>query len=335
MNLKVSFVFRKRDPRFFSIEKVFETVIAALEDVDTEKIEMPHPGVSLGNLVFLWKQKRGRNSVFHVTGDNTYLPLALPGKRTVLTYHDCNFLHEGSWLKRKILEMLMIRWPVSRSAIVTTISEATRQEILSHTTASHDKVRVVPNPVVSAIPFTEKEFNAAKPRLLFVGVTPNKNLERVAYALKGVSCQLMIIGEPSESQVSVLQQNGIDFEWRSGLTDGEVADEYTKCDIVLFPTLYEGFGLPILEGFQAGRVVVTSDLEPMRTVAGSAALLTDPYDPESIREALVRVCKDHSLRRELVRKGSEVMKAYAPSVIASRYREIYSLVLKQQRSCVE
>ena len=81
----------------------------------------------------------------------------------------------------------------------------------------------------------------------------------------------------------MLRFYSIRYVYKCDLSNQEILDEYMNCDIVSFPSLYEGFGMPIIEGQAVGRVVFTSDLEPMKEIAGDAALLVDPYSIESIR----------------------------------------------------
>ena len=79
------------------------------------------------------------------------------------------------------------------------------------------------------------------------------------------------------------------------LTDGELVEAYRRCDMVVFASLYEGFGLPILEAQAMGRPVITSNFRAMREAAGDGALLVDPYSVEAIRDAVLRIKRDGSI----------------------------------------
>jgi glycosyltransferase involved in cell wall biosynthesis len=164
-----------------------------------------------------------------------------------------------------------------------------------------------------------------------LGITPNKNLDRAIKALEGLKVRLAIIGRPDASQLRILEASGISFEVMHGLSSDEVARQYEVSDIVLFPSLYEGFGLPVTEGFQAGRPVVTSNLPPMSDIAGDAACLVDPEDVGSIRNGVLRVCGDAAYRESLVAKGLKRVSSYHPATIARAYAGFCESILASAR----
>ena len=274
--------------------------------------------------------KKFRAAVYHVTGDVHYAILGLPGKRTVLTIHDCVFLQEVSGFKRIVLKWLWLTAPVRRAAIVTTISEKSKKEIIEYTGCRPDKIVVIPNSIGEPIYHDKREFNGQCPVILFIGSTPNKNLLRVIPALQGIPAHLHIVGEIPEEARLLLQEHSIDHSMSVRLNEAELAACYNKADLVLFPSTYEGFGLPILEAQKAGRPVVTSDLSPMKEVAGGAACLVDPFSIESIRSGILKVIQDGSYRDELVRKGKENVRQYDRETIAGQYLACYRKLINQQ-----
>lgn len=325
--MRICFVFRRKNPRFFSIERVFGTIIPELSVYETEQVEMPAYGLTLKNFLALRRiVKEKPECIFHLTGDCTYLAIALPRNRTVVTFHDAVFLHQQKGWKRWLLGLLFIRLPVWWAKYITTISAATRNELIAFTGCAPDKIRVIGNPLTGAVIRAEKDFDVETPNILFVGVTPNKNLFNVARALEGLRCQLHIVGMPDAEQEKWLEKYGISFASYQKLSDIEMAAMYTKSDIVLFPTLYEGFGLPILEGFQAGRIVITSNRDPMKTIADGAAILVDPENYIDIRKAVDLAIHNQDLRAVKIDKGFEVVARYQPAKIASAYAEVYRQV---------
>jgi glycosyltransferase involved in cell wall biosynthesis len=113
------------------------------------------------------------------------------------------------------------------------------------------------------------------------------------------------------------------------LTDGELVAAYRRCDVVVFASLYEGFGLPILEAQAMGRPVITSNFGAMKEAAGDGALLVDPRSVEEIRAAILRIKNEPGLREELVRKGRENAERFRADAIALKYAEIYRAVKVQ------
>lgn len=333
--MEVLLLFRKKNPAFYSIESVFDRIIAGSVNLPLKfrTIVLPEFGLAVNNFLFLLRNKDRFSGINHITGDCYYVALFLPGKRTLVTVHDCGFVNQNRGLKRWILKKILLEVPVAKAGYITAISEKTKQEIVLHTGCDPHKIAVIPNPIAPRLYFKEKSFDSENPILLFIGVTENKNLHRVAEALNGISCTLMIIGKLNSEHLNVLEGNNIRFTSRQGLTDAEMADQYAAADVVLFPSLYEGFGLPIIEGFKAGRVVVTSDRSPMKEVAQDAGCLVDPEDVHSISAGVLKVIEDHSYRSSLIQKGLEAVKQYEPEVIARKYYDLYKKVYRE--SCAE
>jgi len=211
--------------------------------------------------------------------------------------------------------------------VVTTISETMHKELHDWMGDLADDLRVVPNCVRSEfIPYA-KPFNAAAPVVLQVGTGWNKNLERVAEALRGTKCRLDIIGEITEIQRRGIQATGIDFRELGRVSDSQVLEAYQQCDIVVFASLYEGFGLPILEAQATGRPIITSNFGAMAEAAGKGALLVDPRDVGALHEAVVGLCANASLREGLVAAGLENLQRYRPEAVAAQYAKIYDKCL--------
>jgi len=98
---------------------------------------------------------------------------------------------------------------------------------------------------------------------------------------------------------------------------------YQECDLVVFASTYEGFGLPIIEAQATGKPVVTSALAPMCDVAGGGAALVDPYEPASIREGIQKIISDPVYRDSLIQEGLHNAARYRAELVAAHYAAIY------------
>lgn len=323
--LEVVHFHRKPAARNFSIERLFADVRAALPPDIRCRIEVS-PEVSQGFLP-RWRSLRAAGRVAgpvnHVTGDVHFLALGLPGPRTILSVMDCGNLHRLAGWRRAVLKFFWFTWPLRRVRVVTTISEATREELIRLTGVSPAKVRAIPCCVSPAFRAQPREFHGARPRILLLGTAPNKNLERMAAALAGVPCTVELIGRPAPEQSAEFTRHGVELKSFGDVTDAQIVEAYARCDLVLFASTHEGFGLPIVEGQAVGRPVVTSNCSSMLEVAADSACLVDPLDEASIRAGVLRVIADQAYREELVRRGFANVRRFTPAAVAAQYAALY------------
>jgi glycosyltransferase involved in cell wall biosynthesis len=228
----------------------------------------------------------------------------------VVTLHDLNHLHHYS--KAHALYYKLVMKPLYRhcSAIIC-VSNFTRDELLNWSGASPDKVFTVHNAVAfdrfAEGPKSELGF----PYVLYVGNRRSyKNLERLFHAFAATSLpregvRLVLTGRPDTPLLTLAAHCNIEatLHFAGDVSDEQLAPLYRGARLLAFVSLYEGFGLPILEAMAASIPVLTSNVTAMPEIAGNAALIVNPTSVEEIAGGLERLSTDENLRRELVRLG--------------------------------
>jgi glycosyltransferase involved in cell wall biosynthesis len=324
----ITYIFRKGSPTVFSIEKLFEALYARFEasGARMQRLELPHISTGIGSVLRnIWFVARRRKpGLLHITGDVHYAALLCPFSRTVITVHDCVVLQRGTGFKRFVLWVLWFGLPLRLAAAIVVISEQTKRELLKTIAVAESKITVIPNFIDPAFEFSHRPFANERPRILHMGTTPNKNLTRVIAALRGMPCLLVIVGPLSRAVREDLQASGIRYENFVGIDHIAVRRLYREADIISFPSTYEGFGMPILEGQAVGRPVLTSDREPMREVAGpGGAVLVDAQSVDSIREGFQSLIRDDLLRERLVAAGRHNCRRFTLEAVANEYLHLY------------
>ncbi len=324
---------RRPGPGFYSLERLYQDVGNYLpSDIQVESRVNRHfsRGV-LGRLSDALTAAGSQRDVNHVTGDVHYLTYFLDRRRTVLTILDCIALERSAGVKFWLLWLFWFWLPEKRCAMIPVISEATRQQVLKYLRCDPNKVRVIHCNVSDEFQPAPKPFASDCPRILHVGTPENKNLERHVAALEDIRCRLVIIGQLSLSQTATLQRYRIQYENLSRLSREALVAEYQRCDLLLFASTYEGFGLPIIEAQAVGRPVVTSNLWSMPEVGGEGACLVNPFDVASIRAGVQKVLSDAEYRAALIAQGLENVKRFRTNVIAEQYAALYREVYERSR----
>lgn len=326
--MDIIYIFRSQSKQR-SIERVFEPIIQGMISAG-HNIDIQYAKSGSCLLSTLWKNIRyfarlSKDKLCHITGDIQYVACLMNSKNTILTIHDLVPLHNKNvpWYSKWLCYWLWYYIPLKRLKYVTCISEATREDLINFFPWAKEKIEVIENPVSPLFSYAPKEFNAECPRILHIGTKPNKNLVRVIEALRGKHCHLRIIGKIPNLERDLLNKYNVSYSNEEFVSDIQILQEYIDCDIVSFPSLFEGFGMPIIEGQTIGRVVVTSDIAPMNTVAGHAAMLVDPLNTDSIKDGICKIVADSIYRETLILEGRKNSEKYAASTIANKYLNIY------------
>jgi len=281
---------------------------------------------------------------------DNFCSLRYQGK-TILVVHDLAYLHFPEQIPQRHLRYYQKNMPLflDKADQIVAISKATFQDILRVRPNVAHKVTVVPNGVRDVFrPLTQgqkeqvkKSRTGGKDYFLFVGALhPRKNVERLIQAFdlfkqdSRMDTQLILCGRfawQCEGIRRALEQSPYrnDILHLGHVSSGELVELMGSASALVYPSLFEGFGLPILEAFKSGTPVITSNISSMPEVAGDAAITIDPYSKEDLAEAMKNIIINVSLSSDLIRIGLERSKQYnwAKSAL-----EIYNLIKLNHRN---
>lgn len=323
--MKVLYIYRNPSMGF-SIGKVFAPIESAMTKYcEVDSIYMPATGYGLRAL---WRNTRyvlkyihsKKYDVIHITGTENYLLPFLRNYKTVVTVHDLNsFSNNTSGIRLKIKQIVFVK-TIKLANIITFISDRSKTETQQVINMNVNQDVVIHNPIDPQYRYTYKDFNYQQPTILHIGTKDNKNLSRVIESLIDIPCKLNIIGLLSQEIKDKLSFNNIKYINSSNISDNEMLKAYEECDIVSFPSTYEGFGMPIIEGQAIGRVVVTSSISPMKDVANNSAILVDPFCVESISNGFKKAVEH---QEKYIRLGLINVSRFELNYIVKQYYSQY------------
>jgi glycosyltransferase involved in cell wall biosynthesis len=288
--------------------------------------------------------KRAGVTLFHAP--HYVLPPLVPC-RSVVTIHDCIHLMFPQYLPNRFaLEYARVSMSLAsrRATRILTVSESSKRDIMRFLGTDGNKIDVIYNSYDDHFGVEPREEEVVRVReryqlhsefVLYAGnVKPHKNLERLIEAFYLVRklgldhLKLVLIGDDISKYAALRHavhrhQLHKYVRFLGYLSQETLAVMYRLAGVFVFPSLYEGFGLPPLEAMASGTPVVTSNVSSLPEVAGDAAVLVDPYDPQAIADGIYRVLADERLRRDLRRKGLARARQFSWETSVRRVQEIY------------
>jgi glycosyltransferase involved in cell wall biosynthesis len=265
-----------------------------------------------------WAARSARLDVLHCT---TFRGPPRSRVPLVVTVHDLALLRHPELFTRwmRVYGALALRRVVRGAARVIAVSHFTKREVVELVGVPDERVRVVPNATTETFapdgPAAEGDY------VLAVGtLEPRKNLPRLAEATRRLGIELRVVGARGWGDVDV---GGDGVRWLGELSDADVAALYRGALCFAYPSLYEGFGIPVLEAMRCGAPVVTSAGTAMAELAGDAAELVEPRDAGSISAGIERAIgrRDELAARGLERARRFTWEAAAAATVAV-YREV-------------
>ncbi|AEK19266.1 glycosyl transferase group 1 [Methanococcus maripaludis X1] len=279
--------------------------------------------------------------------DNSSLFINLKNKKIVTIYDIMAFKFPkvSDPVTRFRYRILLYKTLKSSDKIIT-ISNHTKLDLMNYFKIPEDKIKVIylaANQTYKKLGKNEineilKKYDLNNPFILYVGgLAPNKNIERLleSYNIiknKEISQKLILTGVKRHNSTSALKtikklnlQNDVIFT--GYVPDEDLPGLYNAADLFVYPSLYEGFGLPPLEAMQCGTPVITSNTSSLPEVVGDAGIMINPYDVDELANKMYEVLTNEKLRKEMSKKGLERAKLFSWKKCAEEHLKVYEEVL--------
>jgi glycosyltransferase involved in cell wall biosynthesis len=346
-----AFADQKHDDEFIAYVSAGSAAGCIPAHIRTRRIA-PNPFIRLG-FDLAMKVRQDRPDLLHV---QYTAPLACPVP-VVVSVHDVSFLEHPEYFTRDRAWQLQftVRRTVARAAKILTGSEFSRASILKvYGDLDEDKVVVVPNAAApefrpisreAAAAAVREQFQVTAPFVLSVGdLQPRKNqigmiraFARMVKAYPQLKQNLVLAGKETwfADQVHrAARDSGVSdrIQFCGFVSDNDLLHLYNACDLFIFPSFYEGFGLPALEAMACGRAVVCSHTSSLPEVVDGAAILFDPYALDEIARAMADLLLDGALRARMERLGLQRAAHFSWQKTARRTIEVFHDVLEKSRS---
>jgi glycosyltransferase involved in cell wall biosynthesis len=314
---------------------------------DDNMVERRPQGRFYGFFYNLWRQagivvnlKKDRIDLFHGLSAEIPLSIQKSGIKSVVTVHDLIFLRYpqfysaiDAWIYRR-----KTGYAVRNADMVVAISEQTRQDVIHFYKVDPAKIKVIYQGCQQVFqqPMEEEarrslisRFNLPEQFILNVGtIEPRKNLLNIVKAIEPLDTSLVVVGSetPYAGEVkSYIASRGMQSKviFLKGLTGLELAALYKSAAVLVYMSLFEGFGIPIVEALFSGTPVVTSKGGCFSEAGGPAAIYANPKEVGEIQEAIQKVLSDSELRQSMRQKGFEHARLFTDENIGKNYMTLY------------
>lgn len=288
--------------------------------------------------------------IFH--GLSQELPTGLPPQvKKVVTVHDLIFMRYPALYSR--IDARIYTHKVANACrdadVVVAISQQTAQDVMAFLGTPESKIRVIyqgTHPQFNArmtpetVASVKRKWDLPNAYILTVGtIEPRKNMLSAVQALAKLPKQsrlpLVIVGRETAYKQTVAEAArslavSDELIFRHDVPFGDLPSLYQGALLFVYPSLFEGFGIPIIEALQSAVPVVTSTGSCFSEAGGTAALYADPASPDEIASCMLRVLQDKDLRGKMIDTGTAYAKRFSPTLIASQVRELYRELAPQQ-----
>lgn len=293
-----------------------------------EPMHLKRSPTSWYDFIYLSFKLAKRNNLTFSPGYNAPI---LFNDKYIFTIHDLNHLEFGTNFIKKIYFTIVIKYAARRSLAILTVSEFSKKRIISWAKIPEHRVINVGNGVSTIFNNTGPRYESKEPYILCVSNRkPHKNEFRAlsAFAKSNINSKTLILFTGAKTIELEAHADALKIKDRVkflGCVDDDLlAKLYRGATALLFPSLYEGFGFPIIEAMACGTPVITSNITSMPEISDGAAHLVDPYDVDDIAYGINRVLSDEAYRLELINSGLQRSKIFNWDIVAKNVTKALS-----------
>jgi glycosyltransferase involved in cell wall biosynthesis len=311
------------------------------ENFSIRQLPMKNPMIRIP-LALAWETAKDKLDILHVQ----YISPPFHEGTLVTTIHDLGFLHVPETFSRfeVIRSKIFIRMTAKRAKKIITGSHYSKNDIVETYGIDPKKIEVIPlgvsgifNPGIDPADAQKilRKYGIQKPYLLCVGrLNPRKNLISLVKAFdmlkkeKSILHKLVIVGKDDFATKEIIKSIKATDSANDVVFTGYVAEEdlpslYSETDVFIYPSLFEGVGLPVLEAMSCGVPVIASDSSSLTEILGDSGILVDPLNPEELMRAILHITSDQDLRNSYRAKGTARAENYSWASTAQKTLECY------------
>ncbi|TCW40349.1 glycosyltransferase involved in cell wall biosynthesis [Thermohydrogenium kirishiense] len=264
---------------------------------------------------------------------------------TIMTIHDLNHLKFPEYYTKfhKYYYNYIVKPSALNAKKVLTVSNFSKMEIVNWLKCDSEKVVVTYNGVdenfkvindKDKLIIIRKKYDLPQKFVLYIGnLKPHKNITNLIKAIKKINQEIMLVinGESNEILNKIIKENNLEnkVKFIGYVDDDDLPALYNLAELFVYPSLYEGFGLPPLEAMACGCPVITSNTSSLPEVVGEAGIMVNPYNVEEIARAIDLVLLNENLRREMIEKGLKQAKKFSWRKTAEETLKVYEDVYKE------
>ncbi|MGB9133422.1 MAG: glycosyltransferase family 4 protein [Methanosarcina sp.] len=351
--MEIDYINGLKTDKIFGMSKYQSEIHSRLENVKLNRIEYPDASkvvkvVGVNKIVeyfaypLIVKKKVSKENVKHVTRqDLAFLLELMDLKKTIVTCYD--IIPIAYYNTRNPIWKLNAKG-LKKAEKIITISEFSKTDIIKYIKVPEENIEIIPPAVDYNLYYPNRNRKVLKKYrieedeqvVLYVGAEdPRKNVHFLINSFsklksKILKVKLLKVGLPNDVGVrgkllkhieSLNLQKDVIFTGH--VPESELAEIYNAVDLFVFPSLYEGFGMPPLEAMACGTPVITSNTSSLPEVVGEAAITVDPYDVDEFAEEMYEVLTNEEFRKEMMKKGLERSKTFTWDNSAKKMLKVY------------